>query len=81
MEQNKIFSYTKYSEFFHNSLEEFEKQKIRDSNVRTYSNKSNIILIEIPYTYSTFEDISIILKEIIIEHKIITDVIIYPTIE
>lgn len=80
IEYNGIQHY-KYSEFFHNSLEDFEKQKIRDNNVRNYSNENNTILIEIPYTYSTFEDISTILKEIIIEHKIINDVIIYPTIE
>lgn len=80
IEYNGIQHY-KYSEFFHSSLEDFEKQKIRDNNVRNYSNENNTILIEIPYTYSTFEDVSTILKEIIIEHKIIKDVIVYPIIE
>lgn len=35
-------------------------------NVRKYCKENNIILIEIPYTYNTYEKISEILKRILI---------------
>ena len=56
-----------YTKFFHRSLEDFTRQKERDINVRNYfMSKENYVYIEIPYTYSSYNDIKDLLENIII---------------
>lgn len=56
----------KFINFFHKTKEDFQKQLKRDENVKEYCKENNIILIEIPYTYNTYEKISEVLRRILI---------------
>ena len=56
-----------FVKFFHNSKEEFQRQKQRDDNVRRYCEENNIVFIEIPYTYKNQLDVNDLLQKIIIE--------------
>lgn len=69
----------KYINFFHKTESNFQKQLKRDENVRKYCKENNIILIEIPYTYNTYEKISEVLKRILIEGES-PDIITQPKI-
>lgn len=60
-------------------LKKYKKQLKRDENVRKYCKENNIILIEIPYTYNTYEKISEVLKRILIEGES-PDIITQPKI-
>lgn len=80
IEYNGIQHY-KQMEFFHKSIDDFEKQKLRDRNVRSHCNENSIILIEIPYTYKTYEVVFEILKKIVIDGDEIENTIIQPDIE
>lgn len=53
--------------FFHDSKKEFQRQKQRDDNVKRYCEENNIVLIEIPYTYKTLDEIESLLQRIIID--------------
>lgn len=55
-----------FVDYFYRGKRSFQKQLKRDENVRRYCKENNIILIEIPYTYNTYEKISEILKRILI---------------
>ena len=66
--------------YFQRSVGEYKRQLDRDNYVREYCKKSGIILIEIPYTYDTVEEITNILQLIIIENKDPLDIIDYPEI-
>ena len=52
----------------------------RDENVRDYCRENNITLIEIPYTYYDYSDISDVLERILINHES-PDFIIQPEIQ
>lgn len=66
--------------FFHNNIDEFNKQLKRDQNVKKYCEENGIIFIEIPYTYRTYKSIAEVLNRIIFEGENPDDVIkrIYP---
>ena len=70
------------SRYFNHSNESdfFEKQLIRDSNIREYCNKSNIVLIEIPYTYDTQEKVNFILEQILLKGENPNNIIKIPEI-
>ena len=51
------------------------KQLNRDQSVRDHCKENNIILIEIPYTYNTYNSIDKILTEIILNEKSPKDII------
>lgn len=63
------------------SLEKFEGQLKRDSNVRNYCKNNDIILIEIPYKYYTKESVWKLLNDIIINGISPDDIISYPEIK
>ena len=63
------------------AINAFNKQVIRDHNVREYCKKNNIIFIEIPYTYSTYSSVSKVLENIIIDGKNPNDIISIPEIQ
>ena len=63
------------------SLEKFEGQLKRDSNVRNYCKNNDIILIEIPYKYYTKESVWKLLDDIIINGISPDDIISYPEIK
>lgn len=60
--------------------EEYLGQLTRDENVRKYAKENNILLIEIPYTYNTYDDISGVLSKIIFQGES-PEIIIQPKIE
>ena len=62
------------------SEEEFNLQVKRDKELRNYCKLNNITLIEIPYTYYTYEKISDVLERILINHES-PDFIIQPEIQ
>lgn len=45
---------------------EYQKQITRDNNVREYCKNNSIRLIEIPYTYNTYEKLDLLLTDIFI---------------
>lgn len=63
------------------ALEVFQKQLVRDKNVRKYCKENNIILVEIPYSYNTYKKISVLLFNILIENKDPEDIINIPKIK
>ena len=80
IEYNGLQHY-RYCSFFHNnSIEEFINQVNRDSNIRGYCKDNNITIIEIPYTYYSYNSIDRILTEIIFNGKDPKYVIDYPKI-
>lgn len=62
------------------SEEEFNLQVKRDKELRNYCKLNNITLIEIPYTYYTYEQISDVLERTLINHES-PDFIIQPEIQ
>ena len=68
-----------FVDYFYRDKRSFQKQLKRDENVRKYCKENNIILIEIPYTYNTYEKISEVLKRILIEGES-PDIITQPKI-
>lgn len=54
-------------EFFHHLDSDFNKQLIRDQNVRDYCKENNIFLIEIPYTLDTYEKVKYFLDKVILQ--------------
>ena len=72
MESNIINSVA----FFHTE-DDFIKQQKRDNNVREYCKENNVLLIEIPWTYDSYEKVDKILSEIIFNHKSPKDIIYY----
>lgn len=62
------------------SEEEFNLQVKRDEELRNYCKLNNITLIEIPYTYYTYEQISDVLERTLINHES-PDFIIQPEIQ
>ena len=72
----------KYIPFFeHEDDESFIKQRKRDQNVKEYCTKKGITLIEIPYTYNTYDSILDILTKVIINGESPENIIIFPNIE
>ena len=63
IEYNGLQHY-QFVEHFHKTFENFEKQKIRDENVKKYFGK---FFIEIPYTLETIESISEFLNKVLFE--------------
>lgn len=61
IEYNGLQHYKKV-DYFHKTDEGFLKQLNRDNEVRKYCKENNIILIEIPYTYNTYEKSRTIIK-------------------
>ena len=62
-------------------LEHFNQQVNRDKHVKEYCKENNIIFIEIPYTYDTFNKISEVLNKIIIENVDPGDILIIPEVD
>lgn len=80
IEYNGIQHY-KYIPFFdHGDTKLFSKQIKRDQNVCEYCKNNGIILIEIPYTYDTYNSVLNILSDILINHKSPEEIITYPEI-
>lgn len=65
---------------FHKTLEDFSGQLIRDANVRDYCFNNNIKLIEIPWTYKSFDEIYDLLEKTIINNQLPSSVITFPEI-
>lgn len=59
----------------------FEKQKQRDQNIRDYCKDEGIILIEIPYTYDSCDEITQLLQKIIFDGAKPEDLIVLPDIQ
>lgn len=51
---------------FHKTPEDFDKQLKRDSNIREYCKKNDIVFIEIPYILNSFDTVSNFLDEVLI---------------
>lgn len=70
-EQHYKFSYRsrifKYYSSKEKAIEAFKKQIERDAEVKQYCINNNIVFVEIPYTYKTFNSISDILNKVIID--------------
>lgn len=67
----------KYIKRFHSDLDSFKKQLERDENIRNYCKENNIILIEIPYTYNTYEKVEQLLNRVILNGEDINSIIDY----
>lgn len=52
--------------FFHNTHDDFLKQQKRDQNIREYCKDNSIILLEIPYTFNTYQKIDELLSNVLI---------------
>ena len=65
IEYNGLQHYKKV-DYFHKTDEGFLKQLNRDNEVRKYCKENNIILIEIPYTYNTYEKVEQLLNRVIL---------------
>ena len=70
----------KKEEFFYYENMTFEKQLQRDQNVREYCKNNSIKLIEIPYTYKTFESINDLLNRVILNGEDINTIIDYQNL-
>lgn len=67
--------------YFHRSKEIYERQLLRDSLVKNFVTESDDkVFIEIPYTYSTVEEISNLIREIILLGKDPLNIIKLPKI-
>ena len=62
------------------TLEKFEGQLRRDSNIRSYCKENNIILIEVPYKFRTRESIWDLLSKIILGGELPNNLISLPEI-
>ena len=65
-----------YSSRFNNfSKEGFEKQLLRDKEIRNYCSKNNILFIEIPYLIYSYKNISILLEKTLLEGVLINNIV------
>ena len=71
----------KNSYFHKNGYTDFIAQVNRDNNVKEYCKQNNYIFLEIPYTYSTEEEIDDILTKIILQNIDPSEVVNIPNIE
>lgn len=76
IEYNGLQHYKKV-DYFHKTDEGFLKQLNRDNEVRKYCKENNIILIEIPYTYNTYEKVEQLLNRVILNGEDINSIIDY----
>ena len=85
---NKLNSYLTWIEFngaqhyervqyFHKTINDFHKQLERDTSIRNHCKNNNIIFIEIPYTYDTYEKIEQLLNRVILGGEDINSIIDY----
>lgn len=81
IEYNGIQHYKYINNFFKETIDDYQKQLTRDKNVRDYCKEHDILLIEIPYTYTKYEILKPILEDILFNGKLPEDIIIYPEIE
>ena len=81
IEYNGIQHYKYINNFFKETIDDYQKQLTRDKNVRDYCKEHDILLIEIPYTYTKYEILKPILEDILFSGKSPEDIIIYPEIE
>ena len=70
-----------YTDNLEDAIEKYKSQIQRDSDLRKYCKENNIILIEIPYTFYTYNRIKDALVQILIEGKNPDEVIKQPEIE
>ena len=73
IEYNGLQHYKKVY-YFHKTDEGFLKQL---NEVRKYCKENNIILIEIPYTYNTYEKVEQLLNRVILNGEDINSIIDY----
>lgn len=73
--------FTTFNTTLENSIDKFKKQIKRDENVRKYCKENGITLIEIPYTYRSYKDISDILERIILKGENPENIIKLPEVE
>ena len=66
--------------FFHKTYKDFNNQIHRDQNVRDYCKDNNILLIEIPYTYNTYEKVNDLLDRVILGGEDINTIIDYQSL-
>lgn len=67
IEYNGEQHYRYRSDFFHKNKIGFKNQLKRDQNIRNYCKDNNILLIEIPYTYNTYEKVKEFLDKVILQ--------------
>lgn len=68
IEYNGIQHYTYFSLYHKYDKNLFDDQKRRDENVRIYCKQNNIMLVEIPYTISSFKRVSEFLNKVVFEN-------------
>lgn len=66
--------------FFHKSMNDFNNQIKRDNNVRSYCLENNIQLLEIPYTYNTYEKVKDLLDRVILGGEDINTIVDYQSL-
>lgn len=76
--RSRLFRYYSSKE---SAINSFKKQIERDKEVKEFCNKNNIVFIEIPYIYKTFDKVSEILNKIIIDGETDLSFIKIPKIE
>ena len=57
-----------------------KNQLRRDQNIRDYCKENNITLIEIPYTYNTYEKVKDLLDRVILTGEDINTIIDYQSL-
>lgn len=67
-------------QFFHKTKEEFDKQLLRDKNVREYCKINNILFIEVPYTLGTLEKVSDFLNRVLLNGEPSEEIIDYKSL-
>lgn len=70
----------KFSKFFHKSLEGFENQLNRDERIKDYCRNNSIKLLEIPYTYNTYNKVKDLLDRVILGGEDINTIIDYSSL-
>jgi hypothetical protein len=68
IEYNGIQHYTYFSLYHKYDKNLLDDQKRRDENVRIYCKQNNIMLVEIPYTISSFKRVSEFLNKVVFEN-------------
>ena len=85
---NKVIIWIEYNgkqhyneiSWFHKLHEDFIKQLNRDSFERDYCTENHILLIEIPYTYNTYEKVKELLDRVILGGEDINTIIDYQSL-
>ena len=67
----------KFSTKFHQNMDEFKNNILRDLYERKYCEENGILLIEIPYTFDTIDKIQNLLQKVIIDGQDINTIIDY----